>query len=526
MKKNLQSLASILLIIWMISQNAFAQIGLQEIKIGVISDVHLFDTTLLIKDGPAINTYLAYDRKLLKESYAITRSLVDSLKAQSFDILLVSGDLSKDGENISLQTLAAFFQEMESNGTHVLVTPGNHDINNPHAVAFDSATMIPVQGTSPAQFKSIFGNYGFSQALLSDTASLSYIIEPIQGFQVISIDVCRYDSNYAIGSPETGGGYKPQVLQWVKDRLQEAKTNHKVVIAMQHHNLLEHYLGQKAMFSDYVIDDWDTISNQLADLGLKAMFTGHYHAQDIILKTTAAGNTIYDIETGSTVTYPCPYRVMKITTDTNLIINGKRVEAINYNTGGLTFQNYARTYIENGLPILVNYILTSPPYSLDSVTAAMVTPAVTETFIAHYEGNEGSPSAQTNTVIQMLKQHPSYYSIGYALEGIWNDAAPDDWTVSIDLNNYKTSVGLEKPIQLNNILLFPNPSLGVFNLLFNDIHQDIFVEVFDMSGKRILTENTKEAQHLQIDLSNYPAGQYLLKLSAKDFNLSRKIVVE
>lgn len=403
----------------------------QACKICVISDPHYFDSTLLIKDGPAFQTYLAYDRKMLKESHAITVSVIDSIIAEQPDIVLVPGDLTKDGEMICHQKMAAFFNQLELAGAKVFVTPGNHDINNPHAVAFDSAVVIPVPSVTPAGFMTIYNDFGFSEALMNDTASLSYLAEPLPGIQILSMDVCRYDSNYVNMYPETGGGFKPQVLQWVKDRISDAVAGNKIIIGMQHHNMLEHYPGQKNLFPEYVIDDWDAVSTELADLGLPVVFTGHYHAQDIIMKETPSGNVIYDVETGSTVTYPSPYRTMKLDTAGVLWVDGRRVEDINYNTGGITFQQYALNFIQTGLPPLVIYMLTQPPYSLDPATAAMVEPAITETFIAHYAGNEGDPSPGTQAIIDFLINSP-YAMIGYTLLGIWNDAQPDDWYTALD----------------------------------------------------------------------------------------------
>ena len=54
----------------------------------------------------------------------------------------------------------------------------------------------------------------------------------------------------------------------------------------------------------------------LSTLGVSLVFTGHFHAQDITRRTFDNGRrTLYDIETGSTVTAPCPYRRVAITAD-------------------------------------------------------------------------------------------------------------------------------------------------------------------------------------------------------------------
>lgn len=63
---------------------------------------------------------------------------------------------------------------------------------------------------------------------------------------------------------------------------------------------------------DYLIDDWKNNAEILADSGLKVIFTGHFHSNDITLLTTPKGNKIYDIETGSLAGYPFPYRLIAL----------------------------------------------------------------------------------------------------------------------------------------------------------------------------------------------------------------------
>ncbi len=504
------------------SNNTFGQVGLQNIKICVISDTHYFDSTLLINDGPAFQSYLMQDRKLLKESHAIMVSLIDSLIAEHPDIVLVPGDLTKDGESICHQKMINFFQQMATAGIKVFVAPGNHDINNPMAVSFDNDSVHPVPTISQAQFKTLYGNYGYSQALKTDTASLSYIVEPIAGLQILTMDACRYDSNFVNMYPTTSGGFRPQTLQWIRDRLVEARQSGKVVLGMQHHNMLEHYMGQKSIFSDYVIDGFDSISTDFANLGLKIVFTGHYHAQDIVMNVTSLGNELYDVETGSAITFPNPYRIMNLTTDTMLNITGKRVEHINYNTDTLTFQEYSHNSVQTGLAPQVIYMIMSPPYSVDSATAYTIEPAITETFIAHFGGNEGTPSAQTQAIIAMLITSP-YATIGYILQGIWTDLAPDDWTTSIDLNS-PFFAGVPENVNLNNIFLFPNPSKGIFNVLLPEIKSNVIVNIFDIDGKLIYQKASKDNRNMVIDISEHSAGQYIIQLRINNSILSKKII--
>jgi hypothetical protein len=437
----------ILAILAFTSLKISAQIGIQDIKICVISDVHYFDTSLLINDGPAFEEYLNFDRKLLRESYAITQSLMDSLIAEQPDIVLASGDLTKDGELVCHQKMADYFSQLEATGAKVFVCPGNHDINNPMAVAFDGSLTYPVPSVNADGFKTVYDNFGFNEAIATDTASLSYVVEPIPGLQILSMDVCRYDSNYINNYPQTNGGFESDVLQWAKDRIIDATGQGKIMIGMMHHNIVQHFTNQKMIFGEYVIDDWDNISTQLAELGLKAIFTGHFHAQDIVRKTTATGKQLFDIETGSVVTWPCPYRICTLQTDSTLVITGKKVEEIDYNTGTMTFQEYGLHELEIGLPPTIIYLLTSPPYNISQSLAETVEPAFTETLIAHYNGNEGSPSANTQWIMFLLNLS-GYGYITQALQSVWDDMAPNDWNTTIDLSPTGTKLLLDLTVFL------------------------------------------------------------------------------
>ena len=122
------------------SHNSYSQVGSQNIKFCVISDLHYFDSTLLINDGPAFQAYLAQDRKMLKESHAIMVSLFDSLVAEHPDIVLIPGDMTKDGELVCHQKMLDFILKLQNINVKVFVTPGNHDINNPAAMSFNNDT--------------------------------------------------------------------------------------------------------------------------------------------------------------------------------------------------------------------------------------------------------------------------------------------------------------------------------------------------------------------------------------------------
>lgn len=400
----------------------------------VASDLHYMSPSLLVNNGTAFQSYLMADRKLLAESKAITEELINEWLMDKPDFVLISGDLTKDGEQASHEELAAYFAQLEAAGISVYVTPGNHDINNPHAVSFDGADMTPVAHVTPEQFMNIYDEYGYNEALARHSNSLSYMVEPKNGLRVLALDVCKYDTNITQESPETSGAISEDLLTWIKEQIADAKANGDEIIAFMHHGIVEHYAGHGQFFPEYMVDKWDSISKVLADEGLTAVFTGHSHAQDIVRTHTRAGNVLYDIQTGSTVTYPCPYRMVSVVNDTILEIRSKRITSIDFDTHGKSFQQYAKEYLEAGLPILVTYMLTTE-FGLSEGEVAMLEPAITRAYLAHYQGNEGEAS-ENDMALQMTlmsSENPLNVMFGKFLYSVWHDPMPNDWNVSINL---------------------------------------------------------------------------------------------
>ena len=108
-------------------------------------------------------------------------------------------------------------------------------------------------------------------------------------------------------------------MTWALARLAEAAAKGKMVFGIMHHALINHNTDQNLSFSDLVVDRSSTVSDSLMNGGLKVVFTGHRHASDIVKKTTG-NNFLYDIETISTVVYPCTYRMIAYIKDSALII--------------------------------------------------------------------------------------------------------------------------------------------------------------------------------------------------------------
>ncbi|HBC95107.1 MAG TPA: hypothetical protein DCZ10_19995, partial [Pelotomaculum sp.] len=417
-------------------------------KIAVFSDPHYFATELGTT-GEAFEAYLAQDRKLIAESSAIARKTIDSLKTGDAGIVLVTGDLTKDGELLSHQQFAVLLKELEDSGKKVFVVAGNHDINNPQAFSYDGAQTTKVDHVTPEQFKQIYHDFGYGEAIARDPDSLSYVVEPVNGLRIISMDSVLYDTNLADGKPKTEGAFSEDRLTWIKEQIIDAVSQGKTVLGMMHHGLADHFTVQRQFFPEYVINDADRIADELAGAGMKAVFTGHFHAQDIVKKQTANGS-VYDIETGSLITYPCPYRIIELTADNGLNISTSRIESIDYDLGGKDFPDYARDYLVEGLNGLVPQFVAGilikqgvpADQALAQTEAKLSTPVsdgltvkdlLVNALAGHYQGDE-IIAPQLLPVMQAMAGSEDSLTrmIGQVLLSLGTDPTPADNDVTID----------------------------------------------------------------------------------------------
>ncbi|MDD2475641.1 MAG: metallophosphoesterase [Dysgonamonadaceae bacterium] len=300
----------ILLTLLIFSSTVFPQ---QALKIVVISDIHYLSSKLATP-GVALQNFEITTGRNTKELHAVLDKVIANLHSYQPDVLLITGDITNHGERDSHIDFIAKLKPLTDSGTRIFVVPGNHDVNIPNSKKYVGDTSTPTYNVSAQEFAELYSPYGYGKALKRDTASLSYLAKINENTWILSIDSNRH-KEYKTSSI-SAGKIPPKTLRWTLEILQEAKAKGIKVIAMMHHGLVEHMPYQAVFFSDYLIDDWQKIAETLADNGLKIMFTGHFHSNDITSFTSSKGKTIYDIETGSLAGYPFPYRLITLENNT------------------------------------------------------------------------------------------------------------------------------------------------------------------------------------------------------------------
>lgn len=249
-------------------------------KFAIVSDLHVA-VPHTIWDRPG-------RFHLVEVSIPALESIFDRLSGLDLDFLLVPGDLTQHGEPDNHAWLSRRFAELPYPAYAI---PGNHDI--PVPVADDTSI-------APQAFPEYYRHCGYE-----GTDELYYTREILPRVRLVGLNSNQFD-----GDGIQQGYLDEAQLAWLQDVL--ADTRDELVLVMVHHNVIEHvpYQSKSPMGKRYMLDNAPELLRILRSAGVRLVFTGHLHAQDI-----ACDRGVYDITTGSLVSYPHPYRILEFRTD-------------------------------------------------------------------------------------------------------------------------------------------------------------------------------------------------------------------
>ncbi len=289
-----------------------------EFTIFEVTDIHYISNNINDK-GEAFKKTL--NRADGRETYYIeelTDAFVYEIQQKKPDLLIVSGDLTHNGEKESHIEIAKKLSKIEESGTTVLVTPGNHDINNPFAREFKGSEYIVTESITPKEFEQIYYEFGFSDAELRDKDSLSYLSKVSNDLWVLMLDTNLYEDN--IDSPTTNGLLEKTTLEWVRKCGDLAKKSGVEILGVMHHNLYNH---SEILYEGFTIDNNEDVLKAFKDSGINLVLSGHIHVQDI---ATNEEKTVYDIATSGFVVYPVTYGELTYSKEKGFTYGTKNVD--------------------------------------------------------------------------------------------------------------------------------------------------------------------------------------------------------
>jgi 3',5'-cyclic AMP phosphodiesterase CpdA len=285
---------------------------------------------------------------LVEASIPALELVLEHLAECDIDFLLLPGDLTQDGE---IDNHVWLSERLAKLPYPVYVVPGNHDV--PLSVGNEQVTGL-------SDFSRYYHRFGYD-----NINQLYYTHEIFPGVRLIGLNSNIFD--------ETGkqiGCLDQQQLDWLQAVLE--RTTDEFVMVMLHHNVIEHLPGQATnpLGRRYMLQNAPQLLEILDQANVQLLFTGHLHVQDI-----AQWQNIYEITTGSLVSYPHPYRILNWRTEPNgkqvLHIESHRITSVG---GWPDLPEQSRERIaDHSLPFMTK-LLTSPPLSLPQEEAVQFAP--------------------------------------------------------------------------------------------------------------------------------------------------------
>jgi subtilisin-like proprotein convertase family protein len=95
-----------------------------------------------------------------------------------------------------------------------------------------------------------------------------------------------------------------------------------------------------------------------------------------------------------------------------------------------------------------------------------------------------------------------------------DDGSIEAW--SLEICTAPIPTGINSTVIESNVVLYPNPTSNVLNVSFGNIQVVEHVTLTDLQGKIIIQEKNITSNNLQLDLSNYNNGLYLLQVQSKE----------
>ena len=316
LKKSLSIILSLTLVLCScLVLTASAKNDSDEFGFAVASDTHYVHPvkqagTTLADEG-WVTTFNSESESLTNQSgFIIDEFLKECAENPKCQFVLITGDLATHGRDYvsEHEAVAAKFRKFEKEtGKQVYVINGNHD----------NAKDMPVDHK---KFTEIYHEFGYDEALSTDEGTCSYSANLNDEYTLVALDTC--DERYRV-VPNND----ITRMDWAVKQIKAAKKQGKKVIMIMHHNLLEHNPFQKLNEKNYVVNTPYSFAGLLADLGVKLVFSGHTHCNNVKSYTSFLGSTIYDFSMSSLGNFPAEYKYFNVT-DSKISYETKKINHI------------------------------------------------------------------------------------------------------------------------------------------------------------------------------------------------------
>lgn len=343
------------------------------------------------------------DGKNLPYSAEIVEAFFDQVIREKPDALILTGDLTFNGEAASHEDLVKLLAKVESQGIPVAVIPGNHDIATPDAFAFLNDNAVKTESISQTRFKELYQAFGYGEARLKDSTSFSYLFEVSPDYWVAMIDV---------NTEKNIGRVTKKTLEWLDPALKQAQFLGKTLLSATHQNLRIH---NDLFIGGYMVANNIDLKILLDKYGVRYNMTGHIHIQHMTLDE----KSVNESATGALSVSPHNFANLRLGEDRSLQYETETVDVTGWaKAKGLTdpnlvnFAEYSRTYFYDICYNKTRRLLADCENLTEAELIEMLEFS-SEVNIAYYAGD-------LCALCQELEQNTAYL--------LWKEKASDFWS--------------------------------------------------------------------------------------------------
>ena len=316
----------------------------EPLKIQFVTDPHYYSRKIGT-EGKAYEKAESKSQKVIKDSDLVIKAGFDMLcEDTSTDIIVISGDTSRDGEIESHKEFIEILHDLQKRGKRVFVITATHDYRGGGiAKGYVGDEEIDVPAVEDRHdLWNMYYDFGPSTAIATHEQSMSYVSQLAPGYRLFALN----DDYNLKEAPNGGSGYSDDCMKWIMEQLEDAKENDQCVIAMTHHPMISPSPFYSIIGKGDMQKHHEITREIFADAGLQIMLSGHTHVHDISYITTPKGNRFYDIACGAMIGCPPTMR--------NIILDPKNakveVETImikdvpGLDTNGKPFDEYMKNF--------------------------------------------------------------------------------------------------------------------------------------------------------------------------------------
>ena len=397
-----------------------------KIDIIIGTDLHYLSPSLTDEGEFFLKTIASGDGKLVQYSEQITDAFFSEVKEANPDVLILSGDLTFNGEKQSHLDFKQKLSVLKSSGINVLVIPGNHDIDYPFAYYYEGDNAYSTENVSEKEFKNIYSSFGYDTAISRDKNSFSYLHPISKDLYILMLDT---------NTEKKPNQIRNSTLNWIEDELKKAYEENINVICVSHQNLLQH---NKVFSNGFVINNNTKLLSLFEKYNVSLNLSGHMHIQNI---SKSIGN-VYDIATGSLAVAPNYYGLISIDEENTISYKTKKLDVTSWaknkniiNSDFSNFETYSKNFFDSGTYTKLEKELKD--YNLTEDEIAEMCNFAVEVNSGYFHGTlfENIESLKNSEAYNLWLTKGSESFFTSYLNSILDDTIKDETKVTIEAKN-------------------------------------------------------------------------------------------